>query len=135
MGTFVRQAESALQLETARRLFLEYAKSLDFNLCFQGFDKELAELPGEYAAPEGRLFLAEAGGESQGCVALRKLNEGICEMKRLYLRPQFRGAGLGRVLAEAAIAEARRIGYRQMRLDTVGASSLSNQSNAERHVP
>jgi putative acetyltransferase len=122
VSSFVRQARSALEIDNARTLFLEYARSLDFDLCFQGFDKELAELPGDYAAPEGRLLLAESGGEPQGCVALRRLGDGICEMKRLYLRPQFRGAGLGRVLAEAAIAEARSIGYLRMRLDTVGAS-------------
>jgi putative acetyltransferase len=122
MPTFVRQARSAVEIDTARTLFLEYARSLDFDLCFQGFDKELAELPGEYAAPGGRLLLADADGEARGCVALRPHAEGICEMKRLYLRPRFRGAGLGRVLAEAAIAEAREIGYLRMRLDTVGAS-------------
>lgn len=121
-GTFVRQAQSAPEVETVRTLFLEYARSLDFNLCFQGFDKELADLPGDYAAPQGRLLLAEADGDAQGCVALRPNGEGICEMKRLYIRPQFRGAGLGRVLAEAVIAEARKIGYLRMRLDTVGAS-------------
>ena len=122
VSSFVRQARSALEIDTVRTLFLEYARSLDFDLCFQGFDKELAELPGDYAAPEGRLLLAEADGEARGCVAFRRHRDGICEMKRLYLRPAFRGSGLGRVLAEAAIAEARSIGYGRMRLDTVGAS-------------
>ena len=103
----------------ARELFLEYAQSLGFSLCFQNFDEELAGLPGDYAPPEGRLLLVEYESELAGCVALHKLDASICEMKRLYLRPQFRGKGLGRALAERIIAEARQIGYRQMRLDTV----------------
>jgi len=103
----------------ARELFLEYAASLGFSLCFQNFDQELAGLPGEYAPPEGRLLLAEYEGQLAGCVALHKLEPGICEMKRLYLRPQFRGKGLGRALAEHLMAEAHQIGYLRMRLDTV----------------
>ena len=114
------QAESAEQIAQARELFLEYAKSLGFSLCFQNFDEELAELPGDYAPPEGRLLLAEYKGRLAGCVALHKLESGICEMKRLYLRPQFRGKGLGRILADRIIAEGRHIGYKRMRLDTVG---------------
>jgi len=113
------QAESSSHIAQARELFLEYAGSLGFNLCFQNFDKELAGLPGEYATPEGRLLLAECDGQLAGCVALHKLSGEICEMKRLYLRPQFRGKGLGRSLAERIIAEARQVGYRRMRLDTV----------------
>jgi GNAT superfamily N-acetyltransferase len=113
------QAESPAQIAHARELFSEYAQSLGFSLCFQNFDKELAELPGDYAPPEGRLLLAEYEGQLAACVALHKLDAGVCEMKRLYLRPQFRGKGLGRVLAERIIAEARQIGYRRMRLDTV----------------
>ena len=113
------QAESPAQIAQARELFLEYAKSLNFSLCFQSFDHELAGLPGDYAPPRGRLLLAEYEGQLAGCVALHQLENGICEMKRLYLRPQFRGKGLGRVLADRIIAEARRIGYRRMRLDTV----------------
>ena len=112
-------AESPRQIAQARELFLEYAQSLGFSLCFQNFDKELAELPGDYAPPDGRLLLAEYDGELAACVALHKLEPSICEMKRLYLLPQFRGKGLGRALAERIIAEARQVGYQPMRLDTV----------------
>ena len=114
------QAESPAQIAQARELFLEYATSLGFSLCFQNFDKELAELPGDYAPPDGRLLLAELKGELAGCVALHSLEASICEMKRLYLRPNFRGKGLGRTLAEAILNQARKIGYHRMRLDTVG---------------
>ena len=113
------QAETPVQIAQSRELFLEYAQSLGFSLCFQNFDKELAGLPGDYAPPDGRLLLAEYEGQLAGCVALHKLEPGICEMKRLYLRPQFRGKGLGRGLADHIIAEARQIGYQRMRLDTV----------------
>ena len=113
------QAETPAQVAQGRELFLEYAQSLGFSLCFQNFDKELAGLPGEYAQPEGRLLLAEYEGQVAGCVALHKFESGICEMKRLYLRPQFRGKGLGLALANQIIAEARQIGYQRMRLDTV----------------
>jgi putative acetyltransferase len=89
------------------------------NLCFQNFEQELAGLPGEYALPDGRLLLAEYEGLLAGCVALHKWQADICEMKRLYLRSSFRGKGLGRALAEAIIGEARSIGYRRMRLDTI----------------
>lgn len=113
------QAESSAQITQARELFLEYAQSLGFSLCFQNFDGELAALPGDYAPPRGRLLLAEVDGEPVGCVALHPLQSEICEMKRLYLRPRFRGKGLGRILAERIIAEAREMGYKYMRLDTV----------------
>jgi putative acetyltransferase len=116
--SFVR-AETPFQISQAHELFLEYAQSLGFSLCFQNFDKELAILPGDYAPPQGRLLLAEYDGQLAGCVALHKLDPGICEMKRLYLRPQFRGQGLGRALADRIVAEARLIGYSHMRLDTV----------------
>ncbi|HMJ22324.1 MAG TPA: GNAT family N-acetyltransferase [Terriglobales bacterium] len=115
----LKQAESPGQIAQARELFLEYAESLGFSLCFQSFDQELSGLPGDYAPPDGRLLVAEYRGQLAGCVALHRLESEVCEMKRLYLRPQLRGRGVGRALAETAIAEARAIGYRKMRLDTV----------------
>ncbi len=121
-GLSILQAQSPEQIASARELFLEYAKSLDFSLCFQSFDQELAGLPGDYAPPEGRLLLASYDDALAGCGALHKLEPRICEMKRLYLRPAFRGKGLGRVIAERLISEARDIGYRHMRLDTIGSS-------------
>lgn len=102
-------------LDEVRTLFGEYAASLPFALDFQDFDRELAELPGAYAPPRGALLLARGAG----CVGLRPIDETSCELKRLYVRPQARGAGLGRRLAEAAVTEARRLGYKQLRLDTV----------------
>ncbi len=113
------QAKSQKEIEHIRKLFLEYAQSLDFNLCFQDFEEELKELPGEYAPPEGSLILAVYESNVAGCVALRKLSEGICEMKRLYVRPAYRGKGLGEKLAVKIIEEGRKIGYKKMRLDTV----------------
>ena len=118
-GLTLSQAESPADIAQARELFLEYAQSLGFSLCFQGFDKELADLPGDYAPPAGRLLLANYAGELAGCVALHQLEPGICEMKRLYVRPQFRGKRLGLALIPAVIEESQQIGYRSMRLDTV----------------
>ena len=115
----VFQAETGEQLDEARRLFMEYADATGLDLCFQNFGEELAGLPGNYAPPEGRLLLASLDGRAVGCVALRKFSDGVCEMKRLYLRPEARGGGRGRTLAEAIIREAREIGYRHMRLDTL----------------
>ncbi|HTR27437.1 MAG TPA: GNAT family N-acetyltransferase [Terriglobales bacterium] len=119
-GVTIVEAMASERVEQARELFLEYAKSLGFSLCFQNFDAELAALPGDYAPPGGRLLLAESDGQLAGCGALHALSPEICEMKRLYLRPQFRGRGIGRAIAERLIADAREIGYRRMRLDTVG---------------
>jgi len=118
-GIEIIQAQSEEELAHIRQLFREYAASLDFSLCFQGFEKELAELPGDYALPDGRLLLAREGTEAVGCVALRKISDGVCEMKRLYVHPAFRGQHLGRRLAEEVIVQARKIGYGTMRLDTL----------------
>lgn len=117
----IRLAETAESLREVRALFGEYARSLGFDLCFQDFDRELAELPGEYASPGGCILLAGEGREIMGCVALRPLESGVCEMKRLYVRPAFRGRALGRRLVEAIIEESRTRGYKTMRLDTVPA--------------
>jgi len=111
--------QSAEQIAQVRKLFLEYAKSLGFSLCFQSFDQELASLPGDYAPPDGRLLLAEYDSHLAGCAALHKLDAEACEMKRLYLRPEFRGQGLGRSLTERILSEARAIGNQRVRLDTV----------------
>ncbi len=101
-----------------RPLFLEYAESLSFNLCFQGFDEELASLPGAYAPPTGALLLARVDGLPAGCTALRRIDATAGELKRLYVRPAHRGLGLGRSLAETAVAAARELGYPCLRLDT-----------------
>lgn len=115
----IRTARVAGDVEEARALFEEYARSLPFGLEFQDFRRELESLPGEYAPPRGRILLARVGSGLAGCVALRPWDAERCEMKRMYVRPAFRGAGAGRALAEAVMAEARAIGYRWMRLDTV----------------
>lgn len=131
MGTFAAEPEdlsqpmkiipatSADQVALAKELFEEYAASLGVSLCFQNFEQELAGLPGDYGPPAGRLLMAFQESEPVGCVALRKLGDKICEMKRLYVRPACRGVNLGRRLAEAVIAEARQMGYDKMRLDTL----------------
>jgi ribosomal protein S18 acetylase RimI-like enzyme len=115
----IRQAVTEEQISQARALFQEYADSLKIDLCFQGFAAELASLPGLYAPPRGRLLLGFVGGEAAACVALRPIDATVCEMKRLYVRPAFRGLGLGRLLAKRAIAEGRIAGYSAMRLDTL----------------
>jgi putative acetyltransferase len=113
------QAVTPQQIVWSRRLFEEYATWLGLDLSFQGFAEELAGLPGVYAPPRGRLLLALESGQGSGCVALRPLEPGACEMKRLFVRPAFRGQGLGRRLAEQIIGEARAIGYGKVRLDTL----------------
>ncbi|MBA3805480.1 MAG: GNAT family N-acetyltransferase [Acidobacteria bacterium] len=112
-------AETKEQIETARQLFLEYETALGISLCFQNFERELALLPGDYASPAGRLLLASVENVVAGCVALRRFEETVCEMKRLYVRPQFRGDGIGKGLVVAVIEEARKIGYERIRLDTL----------------
>jgi putative acetyltransferase len=118
-GTKLIEAESAGDLAHIRALFAEYGASLHFSLCFQRFEEELAGLPGAYARPEGCLLLALRGDEAAGCAALRKIASGVAEMKRLFVRPAFRGKGLGRVLAEAILDEAAKAGYRSIKLDTI----------------
>jgi len=107
------------QYQKVRELFMQYADSLDFDLEFQGFSQELATLPGHYAPPDGCILLAEESGRFLGCVALRPLEDKICEMKRLYIKPDYRGRGIGRILACSIIDRAREIGYAKMRLDTI----------------
>ena len=112
-------------IELVKELFIEYSDSLDFDLCFQNFKEELANLPGEYSPPTGCLLLAKYKDQSAGCVALRQLSDGICEGKRLYVRPQFRGLKIGRKLAEAIIAEARKMGYTSIRGDTIDSMKIA----------
>jgi putative acetyltransferase len=115
------EARTPEDIAHVRRLFRAYAQWLEADLCFQDFERELNELPGCYAPPAGRLLIARVAGEVVGCVGLRPLEPGVCEMKRLWVEPGFAGQGVGRALAEAIIAAARQIGYRRMRLDTLPA--------------
>lgn len=114
----VVQAETPEQIEQARTLFREYEMWFGLSLCFQNFDEEVANLPGKYAKPDGRLFLAFSGEKIAGCIALRKLEEKVCEMKRLFVREEFRGLRIGKLLIEKVIEEAKLAGYEKMRLDT-----------------
>ena len=127
MALRIVTAASEAELQTARELFLEYAEAIGVDLCFQGFDEEVAGLPGAYAPPGGRLLLGLVGPEVGGCVALRGLGEDACEMKRLFVRPGFRGSGLGRELAEAVVREARALGYRRMRLYTLPSMAAAQR--------
>jgi ribosomal protein S18 acetylase RimI-like enzyme len=121
--TRIRPASGRADVETARTLFREYADALGIDLGFQDWERELRELPGDYAPPRGALFLAEKGETAVGCVALRPLDPSTCEMKRLFVRPEGRGGGLGRRLAERVIEEGRRLGYEHLRLDTLPSMS------------
>lgn len=133
------QAETPPQIDEARTLFREYEAWLGLDLCFQGFEEELRDLPGKYALPEGRLYLATIDDEPAACIALRKLENGVCEMKRLYLRENARGKGLGNLLIEKLIEKARGIGYKKMRLDTfppkMGKAVKLYESHGFRQIP
>ncbi len=117
--TRIIHAQTKAHFQSAHELFVQYADSLRFDLEFQGFSQELAGLPGDYASPGGCILLAEGAGDYAGCVALRPLQDKICEMKRLYVLPEYQGRGIGRALARSVIGEARRKGYQKMRLDTI----------------
>jgi len=119
MSLEIRPANQPGEIALARQLFREYADGIGVDLCFQGFEAELASLPGRYAPPRGRLLLAWSGDDAVGCVALRPVEDETCEMKRLYVQPGARGAQLGRQLIEKLCDEARAIGYRRMCLDTL----------------
>jgi putative acetyltransferase len=113
------EASTPEDLKQVRRLFRAYAEWLAVDLCFQDFEREVADLPGCYAPPAGRLLIAKVGSEVVGCVGLRPREPRVCEMKRLWVEPGFAGRGIGRALAESVIATAREIGYERMRLDTI----------------
>ncbi|HEX9960674.1 MAG TPA: GNAT family N-acetyltransferase [Pyrinomonadaceae bacterium] len=133
------QAETPEQIEQARGLFREYEAWLGLKLCFQNFDEELAALPGKYAKPDGRLFLVSVDESLAGCIALRKLDDGVCEMKRLFVRSDFRGLKIGNILIERLIEEAKSIGYRKMRLDTfppkMAKAAKLYESHGFREIP
>ena len=117
--TRIIHAHTKACYQSVRILFMQYAESLGFDLEFQGFARELAELPGDYASPQGCILLAETAGSYAGCVALRPLQDTICEMKRLFVIPEYQGRGIGGTLANSVIGEARKKGYHKMRLDTI----------------
>ena len=128
---FLETVKSEAELELAAQLFHEYADSLDFDLDFQNFAQEVAGLPGAYAPPDGSLILAFADDALAGCVALRRLEHGICEMKRLYVRPSHRGQGLGRLLIEEIVNRGRTMGYGRMRLDTAPSMLAAQELYAD----
>ena len=111
----------------AKSLFKEYAASLNFDLCFQDFDRELEEFPVQYSPPDGSLFLAVENNIAVGCIGIRRLEDRVCEMKRLYVKPCFRGTGAGRMLAEKSIEAARSLNYKLMRLDTLPSMTNANR--------
>jgi len=119
-------AQTDEDFDIAKKLLVEYENSLSFHLSFQNFENELANLTGVYVSPTGCLLLAVYKGQSVGCVGLRKLSDQVCEMKRLYVREQFRGLGFGRALVEAVIEEARKFDYNYMRLDTVPSMEVAS---------
>ena len=118
MTIYIKEVKGVSDLGAVRILFREYADSLAFDLFFQDFEKELESLPGRYTVPEGCLLVAENKDSIVGCVAVRKIEGGVCEMKRLFVRPEYRGTGIGRRLAMEIIQTAIRLGYSRMRLDT-----------------
>lgn len=123
----IRRTRSSEDYAAARKLIEEYADWLGFDLGFQDFEEELQSLESQYGAPEGCLLLAVTDdGETAGCVGVRKLAENVCEMKRLYVRPDFRGTGVGRALAQASIETAKELGYARMRLDTLPSMRSAN---------
>ena len=123
----VRKPRDAGEIAAVKALFLAYAQSLNFSLCFQDFDAEMAGFPGKYAPPTGALLLALVDGAPAGAVGLRDLGDSICEMKRLFVQPQYRALKLGRKLAEAIVAEARALGYGRIRLDTLPTMQSAQQ--------
>lgn len=122
----IKKIASAEDLEDVKQLFREYANFLQVDLCFQGFESELAKLPAKYAEPEGSIFLAKVNEMPAGCIALWKLEDGVCEMKRLYVKPEFQGLGLGKQLANVLLEEAKLKGYQKMKLDTLQRLSAAN---------
>lgn len=115
----ISEAQTAKHFDQARTLFREYEIWLGVDLCFQGFEQELAGLPGKYAAPQGCILLANEDATAIGCVAVRPINDNVCEMKRLYVQPEFRNRGLGNKLVRLIIDKAREVGFERMRLDTL----------------
>jgi putative acetyltransferase len=122
----IKKIESAQDLEEVKQLFREYANFLQVDLCFQGFESELAKLPAKYAEPEGSIYLAKVNEMPAGCIALWKLEDGVCEMKRLYVKPEFQGLGLGKQLANILLEEAKSKGYKKMKLDTLQRLTAAN---------